>query len=272
MSTNVVLLVFEPSALIETNIHFWREVSRLGQCLLPKPAFTEIKQVIRNSPLSRSPENEKEIAAQFLKFFPASGWKGTELSRAHPKLELVSGHLIARKLRVNLEIAKSAYGAAYLNPHALVVLVTNDQTILQRVNELGQVNLCAATATGVRQWVRTAQAPAAISNATAKMKARNQQLEQTTIAIPKLAETSLAGNSVGKATVVTPIGRSPKTEAEPIRSKRPGRFGFKISWLVGWFAAVAVIVLVWSVLKPAQFNQFWQKRVLPVLPKISLVN
>ncbi len=266
------MLVFEPSALIETNIHFWREVSRLGQCILPKIAYKEIKHTIKSSPLGRSPNSTRDNAIQFLKFFPSSGWQETDLSRTHQEFELQSGHLVSRKLRVNLEIAKSAFGTAYLNPHALVVLVTNDQTLLKRVNDLRQINLCAATTTGTRQWVRTAQAPAAISKAIVGMQARHQQIEQTASNIPTTATKSLADHSLGKAQVVRPISRSPRstgntaklTVVNPPKSNKT-----IISWGLGWLVMMAAIIFAWSVLKPAQFNQFWQKRVIPVLPNSS---
>jgi hypothetical protein len=282
MSTAVVLLMFEPSALIETNINFWREVSRLGQCFLPKLAYKEIKQVVKSSPLSQVPGNMKESATQFLKFFPASGWQGTEISRAHPQLELVSGQLVSRKLRVNLEIAKTAYGAAYLNPHALVVLVTNDQALLKRVNELDQVNLCAATATGTRQWARTAQAPAAISKAIASMKTRTQQAQQmqpsdatsmqTSISTASLLDVNLKDNSLGKAKLITPIGRSTQPKTSLVTPPQSKSFNRSLNLLLGWLVMVAVILIAWSLLKPTQFNQFWHQRIIPSLPQLSSLN
>jgi hypothetical protein len=272
MSTAVVLLVFEPSALIETNIYFWREVSRLGQCFLPRTAYNEIKQLIKSSPLSRSPEDLKTIATQFLKFFPASGWQGTEVSRNHPDLELVSGHLVSRKLRVNLEIAKTAYGAAYLNPHALVVLVTNDQALLKRVNDLSQVNLCAATATGTRQWARTAQAPAAISNAIAAMKARHQQGSSTPLTTSSPGSVDLKENSLGTVKLINPPGRSLAAKTQRSKSPKPKRDNNRVNWLLGWLTVAIVILFAWALLKPTQFNHFWQQRVLPALPKLSSAN
>ncbi|WNZ24745.1 hypothetical protein HJG54_19120 [Leptolyngbya sp. NK1-12] len=154
-----VMLVFDISALSAATPSEWREFSRVGSCYVPQVVYEEMKLKFDRSP---DPDLER-IAKAFNRFYATSGWRITDVSGHHAALKVGSGQALTRRSRVSLAVGRCAYGLAENTPGSLVVLVTKDRPLLQRLYEIPAVNLCGITVDNLLQWSRTGQRPIAVS-------------------------------------------------------------------------------------------------------------
>lgn len=248
MSSSQILL-FDLSALLSNNVHFWQEVSQLGECMLPQAVFEEIQSISEGKTESSIDDpNSEAIAAEFLRFLPRSGWQVSAVMTAHPQLEPSAGHQISRRARLSLAIAQCAYGIAQLQPNTLVVLVTDEQSLLGRVNQLSVNNLGATTAMAVRQWVRTQEPPSVIKQAIAQLNVGN--LKPITPSKPRAQKVAQSSATSAKQSVfIIYLSRI-------------------LSQLIGLTLGIIILLFVWRLIQPQAFNQFWQKTGLPVLPSL----
>jgi hypothetical protein len=195
-----MMLVFDISALSAATPSEWREFSRAGSCYVPQVVYEEMKLKFDRSP---DPDLER-IAKAFNRFYATSGWRITEVSGHHPALKVGSGQALTQRSRVSLAVGRCAYGLAEATPNSLVVLVTKDRNLLQRLYEIPAVNLCGITVENLLQWSRTGQRPIPVS----------QKLQQFRAA----SGISLAGTTGTSQTYQrTTSTRSP----DPIQSAKP---------------------------------------------------
>ncbi len=154
-----MMLVFDISALSATTPSEWREFSRAGSCYLPQVVYEEMKLKFDRSP---DPDLER-IAKAFTRFYPTSGWRITDASGHHAALKVGSGQALTQRSRISLAVGRCAYGLAEATPGSMVVLVTKDRGLLQRLYEIPEVNLCGITVESLLQWSRTGQRPIPVS-------------------------------------------------------------------------------------------------------------
>lgn len=154
-----VVLVFDISALSAATPSEWREFSRVGSCYVPQVVYEEMKLTFDRSP---DPDLER-IAKAFNRFYATSGWRITDVSGHHATLKAGSGQALTRRSRVSLAVGRCAYGLAENTPGSLVVLVTKDRALLQKLYEIPAINLCGITVDNLLQWSRTGQRPVPVS-------------------------------------------------------------------------------------------------------------
>lgn len=154
-----VILVFDIGALSATSPTEWREFSRVGMCYLPQPVYEEMKLLFDRSP---DPDLER-IAKSFTRFYATSGWQITDVSAHHPALKVASGQALTRRARISLAVGRCGFGLAQNFSNSMVVLVTKDRTLLQRLYEIPCVNLCGIQVESLLQWSRSGQRPVPIS-------------------------------------------------------------------------------------------------------------
>lgn len=164
-----VVLVFDISALSSSTPSEWREFSRAGGCYVPQVVYEEMKLKFDRSP---DPDLER-IAKAFNRFYAASGWRITDISGHHAALKVGSGQALTRRSRVSLAVGRCAYGLSENLPGSLVVLVTKDRLLLQRLYEIPVVNLCGITVDNLLQWSRTGQRPIPVSQKLQQFRAAN---------------------------------------------------------------------------------------------------
>jgi hypothetical protein len=154
-----LMLVLDISALFATTPSEWREFSRVGSCYLPQIVYEEMKLKFDRSP---DPDLER-IAKAFNRFYPTSGWRTTEVNGHHPALKVGSGQSLTQRSRIALAVGRCAYGLAETTPGSLVVLVTKDRLLLQRLYEISLINLCGLPVENLLQWSRAGQRPILVS-------------------------------------------------------------------------------------------------------------
>ena len=153
-----VILVFDVSALSAASCSEWREFARVGSCYLPQVVYEEMKMVFDRSP---DPDLER-IAKDFHRFYATSNWNVTQANAHHSALKIGAGQSLTRRARVSLAVGRAAYGLSQTFSSSLVVLVTKDRSILQRLYEIPEVNLCGITGEALLQWSRSGSRPIAV--------------------------------------------------------------------------------------------------------------
>lgn len=154
-----VILVLDINALSTATPREWLEFSRVGSCIIPQVVYEEMKFLFDRSP---DPDLER-IAREFNRFYATSGWKISEAHAHHAVLKSASGQSLTKRARVSLAVGRCAYAISQSFPASLVVLVSSDRTMLQRIYDIQASNLCAVTGQSLLQWCRTGQRPIAVS-------------------------------------------------------------------------------------------------------------
>lgn len=154
-----ILLVLDLSALSGGSQREWIEFSRVGKVYIPQAVYEEMKLLF-----DRSPDPDLEtVSRTFNHFYPTSGWQIVDTSAHHPNLKGSTSQGLTRRSRVGLAAARCAYALSLNFPTHLVVLVTSDQSMLQRIYEIPSTNLCGINGQTLLQWSRTGQRPIPVS-------------------------------------------------------------------------------------------------------------
>ncbi|MBW4516534.1 MAG: hypothetical protein KME11_15090 [Timaviella obliquedivisa GSE-PSE-MK23-08B] len=153
-----IILVFDVSALSAASCSEWREFARVGSCYLPQVVYEEMKMMFDRSP---DPDLER-IAKDFHRFHTTSNWNVTQANAHHAALKMGSGQSLTRRARVSLAVGRAAYGLSQTFQASMVVLVTKDRSLLQRLYEIPEVNLCGITGEALLQWSRSGSRPIAV--------------------------------------------------------------------------------------------------------------
>lgn len=258
-----ILLVLDLSALEVGKLREWQEFSRVGKCFIPQVVYDEIRFLCDRAPDA----NTEQIAREFMRFYPESGWSLTAISANHTSLKPASGDAFSKKARLSLAVAQAAYGLSRNHPNSLVVLVTTEQPLLQKVQSLGNANLCGITAAALRQWCRTDRPPIVVSQQLQKMQAvvssaaRSSATGATAVAV---------GASAGSSKAIAVKPRPTRTSTG--RSRPGADYSGMISQLVATGLMLIALagsgLVAWYFIQPASFNQFLQKNGLPTVPKI----
>lgn len=237
-----VSLVLDISALSATSAREWLEFSRVGTSHVPQVVYEEMNFLFDRSP---DPDLER-VARAFKRFYANSGWQITDETGHHPALRVASGQAMTKRGRVSLAVARCAYGLAQNHSANLVVLVSSDRALLQRLYDIQLPNLCGITGAALLQWCRSGQRPIAVSQ-------KLQQMRSTAQAEAPAVKRGAIG---GKATAIqtktaiqqTTKGQATKGQATKIQPSTPALS--KRSIPLWWVAAIAAVtsLIVWAML------------------------
>ena len=245
MAVPPVILVFDISALSVSSPSEWQEFSRVGSCYIPQVVYEEMKLMFDRSP---DPDLER-IAKAFNRFYASSGWQITDANAHHPTLKVGSGQALTRRSRVSLAVGRCAFALSQNFSNSLVVLVSKDRVLLQRLYEIPVVNLCGITGESLLQWSRTGQRPIAVS----------QKFQQFRTAY-------------GMPPAAAPYQRTSPTRSTP-QSSRPTIARNAVStpdWLpdvISLILAAAGLAiaayLIWFLLNSADLKKYWPQTLAP---------
>jgi hypothetical protein len=171
MTIPPVLLVLDVSALSAASPREWLEFSRVGAGYIPQAVYEEMRLLFDRSP---DPDLER-LSRAFNRFYPTSGWQTTDEHAHHSLLKANTGHAMTKRERVSLAVARCAYGLSQSNPASLVVLVSSDRALLQRLYDIKAINLCGITGAALLQWSRSGQRPIAVSQKLQQMRTQSNQ-------------------------------------------------------------------------------------------------
>lgn len=266
-----ILLILDISTLSTTTTRDWLGFSRAGVCYLPQVIYEEMRFLYDRSP---DPDLER-TAREFNRFYATSGWKITEVVGHHQLLKSATGYALTRRTRVALAVARCAFGLAQQHPASLVVLVSSDRSILQRIYDIQVPNLTAIPGSTLLNWSRTGQRPVAISQKLQQMKAAGT-FRPTPVTTPKsqTSKTSIRSKPLSPPLPPQRVYPTSTTSQKPRSSPRT-RPVFSSSVDVGQviagvsaFAALAIAgMLIWSIFFSGSFRQFWDPT--PPIPESS---
>lgn len=174
-----VVLVLDITALVSGSQREWREFSRVGRAHIPQAVYEEMKMLFDRSP---DPDLE-ELSKAFNHFYPTSGWQITDV-HAHHSMLTAAGQGLTHRTRIALAAARCAYALALDSPSHMVVLVTRNQLMWQRIGEIALANLCAIDAGELLQWSRTGQRPIVVT----------KQLQQLRLTMAEVSPVGMVGS------------------------------------------------------------------------------
>ncbi|ABC98845.1 MULTISPECIES: PIN domain-containing protein [unclassified Synechococcus] len=152
------LLVFDSSAILAGRPALWQEWARFGVCVLPQAVMAELERLTRQA----IDPQEESTARAFLRHWPRLGFA---VSEARALVGEVNAGEQSLRVRLEQAIAECAYALAQQQPGSLVVVVSNDRPLVERVQGLGLANLCAISLAELNRWMRQRQRPQAVAMA-----------------------------------------------------------------------------------------------------------
>ncbi|MBD2461115.1 hypothetical protein H6G89_08675 [Oscillatoria sp. FACHB-1407] len=247
-----VILVLDIGALSAATPREWLEFSRVGSCIVPQVVYEEMKFLFDRSP---DPDLER-IARAFNRFYATSGWQISEATAHHAVLKSGAGQALTRRTRISLAVGKCAYALSQEFPASLVVLVSSDRSMLQRIYDIQANNLCAITGPALLQWCRTGQRPIAVSQKLQRLRVATGAQVNSTIQGQAYTATSPSRitTTPTRTTSTTRITSGKKTtiqEASSMPSWIPQAFSLATSLAA---LIIAGFILV-NVFRSANFQQ-----------------
>ena len=152
-------LILDISTLSATTTREWLGFSRAGDCYIPHVVYEEIRFLYERSP---DPDLER-VSREFNRFYATSGWKISEVTGHHPLLKSATGRSLTKRARVALAVARCAYGEAQKHSKQLIILVTSDRAILQRIYDIQLPNLAGIPSSALLNWSRSGKRPIAVT-------------------------------------------------------------------------------------------------------------
>lgn len=150
-----IVVVFDLGALMTGRTREWEMYSRLGTCYLPQVVYEEIEELA-----GRAAEGTQlEVAREFARFWPYSGWLLSDAAVGHRLLQPAAGAQVSKQARLVVAVAQCAYALSQERSRELVVFVSDSLRLSQRMQSLEVGNLCCINSTVLMQWARSGQRP-----------------------------------------------------------------------------------------------------------------
>ncbi len=252
-----VLLLFDSPALLKSSSRDWANFRQLGECYVPEGVLEALEFL---SSQATEPGDES-TAREFLRFYPTQDWKKTNVSADHATLKVAPGHALSKRARLALAVLQCAYGLALRYPDRLVVLVSHDPSVLQKVPPLEKPNLCGLPLTALLQWGRSQRRPTVVSHHLQFVRAASGKAQGT--------PGSATAQPSRRATPATVRSSAPATVDWAAPKGRRGQWGWSLKLrrgltnLVSLAIFLGAIAVGWRWLHPVSFNQFWNQ--LPIV-------
>lgn len=290
-----VLLLFDLSAVLSTELRDWQAFRRVGECYLPQAVQQELQDLSQHA-IEKSQEAR---AREFLGFWEQGIWQWTDDAIDHPLLQPAPAHGMSKRSRLALAVARCANGFAQYNSHSLVVLVTNEPIPLQGLQSLQLPNLCLISTSALLTWSRTDRRPTPVAHQLLSMR----QLRSESLGGSQMATFATQTSALRTATARPLTPKTPATPTAPARSLTPTRSDLPRSpthagrssstarrlakpdrypvtanrpsalrqvW--SGFLALSMFLLlggtVWYLFHPQSLNQFLRNRGLPPIPPL----
>ncbi len=250
------LLIVDSTALLATQLRQWQEWAAFGRCVLPQVVWQEMDFLTRRA---ISPESEA-VARAFLRFHESE--RRFEVSAARVLLEAGANVSQSQRARQSQAIAECAYALAKQQSQAVVMVLSHDRLLVERINRLGIPNLGAISVPQLTQWIRQDQVPPVV---------------QTLLKSPKIPAASIPPKAIpsGGAAVEIPafvpqksLSPTPPPPLPPPSLWQQIKIGIRtlmgISLILVSLGILAVAGLVaWRVYDPQGSEWLWETLRLP---------
>lgn len=255
-----VLLIFDHKTILTGRTRDWSLFDQIGTCFIPQVVMEEIQFLCTRAV---NPEEETK-AREFSRFMDNNNWQINQLLAEHPSFIPPDGQNMSKNARLTQSIAKSVYGLAQEYPSQLVVLVSNQQTLTNDIERLNINNLTTLTLAQFTQWLRTKQRPINVSEKMQKMITEGFAGAKVQPSPPQLSQSQPKPQQIN---IITP---SPTNKKEYVREskvivRKPGCFANFISSILAILGFSLAGLILWYLIQPNSFNQFWENMNLPTL-------
>jgi hypothetical protein len=244
------LLIFDPPVVVSANPDLWQEWVGFGACVLSQGGAKALQDLAKSGG-----EGERQARA-FWRWQP------------HSEMQVIQASALAfapdpggsARQRLETELADCAYALAGQHGQSLVVVVSDQPRLRQRVQSLGVVNLGAISGAELRQWMREQQRPAGIE----EMLRRFPGVPLPVIEVAAVTQK------------VTPQKQGVSAGDPPARGVR-GRRGMPVGQVL-WrtiLVGLSVVLLtgsglvLWRLRDPQGSEAFWQRWNLPDVPGLG---
>ncbi|MEN9205323.1 MAG: hypothetical protein Q6J68_00550 [Thermostichales cyanobacterium SZTDM-1c_bins_54] len=242
------LLIFDPPVVVNSNRDLWQEWVGFGLCVLPQGAAKTLQD------LAQGGGPEESQARAFWRWQP------------HSEMQIIQASALAfspetggsARQRLETELADCAYTLAKQHSGSLVVLVSDQMRLRQRVQDLQVTNLGAISGAELRQWLREQQRPAAIE-------AILQRFPGVPVPVTNLGD-------IPKQKQVQPQPPAPRTQ--PALRPRPSLSTAQVLWRTLLLGMSLVLLtgsglVLWRLRDPAGSESFWRRWNLPDVPGLG---
>jgi hypothetical protein len=257
-----ILLTFDLTAILAGRSRDWTLFDQIGPCLITQVVMEEIEFLGKRSP---NPEEEK-TAREFSRFMDDSNWQISQIVADYPGFNAAGGQDLSKNARLKQAITQSVYGLARENQARLVVLISNQQNLRNDIDGLEINNLCSLPLAQFVQWLRTKQLPLNVSKKMQKMIGEGISTSETkskkTTSTP---QTKIKNSSSSKLS-------NGQNNYQKIKAKVVKKSNFLSNLISSILAIIGfsfVGLLLWYLIQPNTFHEFWQKTGLPALPNNS---
>ena len=275
------ILLFDLSAVLETEPRDWQAFARIGPCWFPQRVYDELRALAQSA---IDPAHTSKARA-FLQWIEQakSGQVVTD-SLDHPALKPVAGQTLSYRARLGLEISRCAHGVAQAHPENLIVLVTNTPMAFQGLQAVQAVNLCVLPVKPVLVWSRTDRKPSLVAQQLLALRnAPRSNLRGSTLTVMQPRSHAISGDrtpsqppsrspspphaipsSARRSSSPSRSTRpSPSRSEEPLSSVRPSAAAQIFSGTIALVVLLMVIATAWYVLNPQSFNRWLKDHNLP---------
>jgi len=256
------LLIFDAGVILAGKADLWQEWTQFGLCVLPKGVAQALQAT------AEAGGEEERVARSFWRWQPQSEM----VISAATNLAFQTQEGMSQRRRLEEQVVDSASALAHQYSSGLVVVVSDEVRVRQRVLDLGVVNLTASSGAELRRWIREQHRPDAVGEAL-------RRFPGVPVPITRLSEPALTTD------LTSPPGAShrraiPQTLAAGQRtgSTQTGRRRPRSApWMTLWQSLILLVSLVllggsglvvWRIFDPAGSESFWVRWNLPDIPGI----
>ncbi|MGF1577326.1 MAG: PIN domain-containing protein [Cyanophyceae cyanobacterium] len=276
------LIIVDSTALLATQLRQWQEWASFGACVLPQTVWQEIDFLTRRAVTPA----EEEVARAFLRFHESA--RTFEVSAGHVLLGNPAGVTgdpsQSKRARLSQTIAECAYALAKQQPQVVVILLSHDRLLVERVNHLGIPNLGSISVPQLTQWIRQDLVPAAVQTILNAMKEPPVPAIKVASVPSQRSLKSLSKAAHPTPVEIPPFVARPQPVAPPPVSSRPlppppkrGLWRQITQGIRTVFGVVLIVVSIgilifaglvaWRIYDPQGSEWLWQTLRLPEVPR-----
>ncbi|GAB4217594.1 MAG: hypothetical protein OHK0012_22530 [Synechococcales cyanobacterium] len=255
------LLIFDAGVILAGKADLWQEWVLFGLCVLPQGVAQALQAT------AAAGGEEEQIARAFWRWQPHSEMViSAATNLAFPVQEGMS-----QRRRLEEQVVDSASALAHQHSSGLVVVVSDETRVRQRVLGLGVQNLAAISGAELRRWMREQQRPEAVVDVL-------RRFPGVPVPLTRLIESSGTMDVTSPPSPHRRPAPQPQTAGQGVSGTATGRRRTRTTpWMTVWQSLILLVSLgllggsglvVWRIVDPVGSESFWVRWQLPDIPGI----
>ncbi len=256
------LLVFDTTAILATQAKQWQEWVDFGICVLPRAVNSELDFLTQRA----TEASDERIARDFFQFNRDKAFAILDATALVKGIEAEATSL-SKRSRLVQAIAECSYALSKQYSSSLVVLVSNDRPLVQRIQNLQVANLCAVAVAELLQWSRHQKHPATVDQALQRM----PELPLPPVLQPE-EPTHTSPLSLTDVPRTVPIKRAAVSGARLSRAEPSitQKVINTVQLLIALVLFTSAGLVAWRTVDPEGSQGFWDRFKLPDIPTFDI--